>query len=188
MHKFVFHRRNTHCMYFAVSWSRGLLRACIRSVRWSVRRQKLMLAHLVAFRSGLWWQTAGDKEESSALQLRTVPTEHLRLTNHESRVCAGFSIFWRGALFVFMSACCSLNRNVYLPKVRNKTFTYIQPHCRFTLHNILDNTCKCSNYSAYICVCTLKTRTGFCNLPCVFMMSLPDSCLHPVFMDTYKVH
>lgn len=60
-----------------------------------MRRQKLMLAHLVAFRSGLWWQTAGDKEESSALQLRTVPTEHLGLTNHESPcVCVLCSVYF----------------------------------------------------------------------------------------------
>lgn len=47
-----------------------------------------MLPHLVVVRPGLWWQTTGDEEESSALQFRTVPTEHLRLTTHESlRVC-----------------------------------------------------------------------------------------------------
>ena len=44
------------------------------------------MEHLVVFRLGLWWQTAGDdeEEESSALQFRKVPTEHLRLTIHES--------------------------------------------------------------------------------------------------------
>lgn len=61
-----------------------------------------MVAHLVVFRPGLWRQTVGDEEESSALQFR-VPTEHLRLTKHESlSVCIFFvcvcvlmfSIFW----------------------------------------------------------------------------------------------
>lgn len=50
-----------------------------------------MVAHLVVFRPGLWRQTAGDEEESSALQFRTVPTEHLRLTNHES-VCLSICV------------------------------------------------------------------------------------------------
>lgn len=55
---------------------------CIRSVCWCVCvcvfvcRQKSVVAHLVVFRPGLWRQTAGDEEESSALQFRTLPTEH----------------------------------------------------------------------------------------------------------------
>lgn len=88
-------------LYFAVSWSRGILRVCIRSVCWSVWRQMLMLAHLVVFRPGLWWQTTGDEEQSSALQFRTVPTEYLRLTNHGVCLCV-CSIFWWGALFVLL--------------------------------------------------------------------------------------
>lgn len=39
---------------------------------------KLMLAHLVAFKVGLRWQTSGGEEESSALQFSRVPREHLR--------------------------------------------------------------------------------------------------------------
>lgn len=70
-------------MYLVVlySWCKEILRVYV-----SVCHQKSMVAHLVVFRPGLWRQTAGDEEESSALQFRTVPTEHLRLTNHES-VC-----------------------------------------------------------------------------------------------------
>lgn len=66
--------------------------------------QKSMVAHLVVFRPGLWRQTAGDEEESSALQFRTVPTEHLRLTVCVPlSVCVHmFSIVLGDALFVFM--------------------------------------------------------------------------------------
>lgn len=97
VHKFVFPRRIY--VFCGLMIPSGYLRACIRSVCWSARRQKLMLAHLVVFRPGLWWQTTGDKEGSSALQFRTVPTEHLRLKSHESLPCV-FSIFWWAAMFV----------------------------------------------------------------------------------------
>lgn len=54
-------------MYLVVlcSWCKGILRVCV-----SVCHQKSMVAHLVVFRPGLWRQTAGDEEESSALQFR----------------------------------------------------------------------------------------------------------------------
>lgn len=45
-----------------------------------------MPAHLVVLRPGLRWQTTGDGE-NSALQFRSVPTEHLRLAK-QARVCA----------------------------------------------------------------------------------------------------
>lgn len=80
-----------------------------------------MLAHLVALRPGLWWQTTGDEEESSALQFRKVPMKHLRPVNHGSLcvyVCAC-------VLYILAGRClCScrpvdlialaLNRDVYL--------------------------------------------------------------------------
>lgn len=46
-------------------------------------RLKLMPAHLVVLRPGLRWQTTGDEEEISALQFRTVPTEHLGLAKQD---------------------------------------------------------------------------------------------------------
>lgn len=64
-----------------------------------VCHQKSTVAHLVVFKPGLWRQT-GDREESSALQFRKFPTEHLRLTN---RVCVPIlSLFRWDALFVFV--------------------------------------------------------------------------------------
>lgn len=68
---------------------------------WSVWCQKLMLAHLVAFRSGLWWQTTGDEGESSALQFSKVPMEHLR----PATACVSlFCIFWWCVSPVFLQA------------------------------------------------------------------------------------
>lgn len=55
--------------------------ACALGVCVCVCHQKSMVAHLVVFRPGLWWQTAGD-ERSSALQFRMVPTKHLRHPKH----------------------------------------------------------------------------------------------------------
>lgn len=82
---------------------------------WSVWCQKLMLAHLVAFRSGLWWQTTGDEEESSALQFSKVPMEHLRPVT--VCVCAR-CIFWCCVSPVFLQAgwtdCCGFRFKVYL--------------------------------------------------------------------------
>lgn len=71
-----------------------ILIACIRAAGAGACQRESTVAHLVAFRSGLWRQTPGDEEESSALQFRRVPTEHLGLTNHHSLpaclcVCSG---------------------------------------------------------------------------------------------------
>lgn len=69
-----------------------------------VCRQKSVVAHLVVFRPGLWRQTAGDEEESSALQFRTLPTEHN--TTREAvcvfvcvHLCVSSTVWW-DALFV----------------------------------------------------------------------------------------
>lgn len=48
-----------------------------------------MLPHLVAFRSGLWWQPAGGEELSSALQFSRVPMEHLKAATVGSLYFAG---------------------------------------------------------------------------------------------------
>lgn len=71
----------------AVSWSSLILGVRIRSPCWFLCRQKLMPDHLDVLRPGLRWQTTGDKEENSALQFRTVPTELPRLTK-QTCVCA----------------------------------------------------------------------------------------------------
>lgn len=86
-----------------------------------------MLAHLVTFRSGLWWQTTGDEEESSALQFSRVPMEHLRpVTVCVCELC----IFWWCVLPVFLQAgrtdCCGFCFKVYLslePEMRPMNLT-----------------------------------------------------------------
>lgn len=65
LHKFVFHRHLYVlwcCVYSAEGYWECVLGVCV-----SVCHQKSAVAHLVVFRSGLWWQTTGDEELCSSI-------------------------------------------------------------------------------------------------------------------------